>query len=714
MAMWPEDPATWRPGIALPCRRRTLGWPRLRNSVRPAMSPSDATATVPQLAVAVALPVPLPRTFDYAVPPEFEPRVAPGHRVEAPFGSRRLHGIVLRRFPIAESELPPERLRPLLAAPDDEPLLPPPVLTLCRFCARYYHNPIGEVLAAAVPAAIRRRKRRKAPPALGVPLATVASPAPVTLTTGQREALAAIEADLAASRFQVSLLQGVTGSGKTEVYLRAIATTLAAGRSALLLVPEIALTPQTLARIRARFPDAAVLHSQQSQRERGDNWERVRRGAARVVVGPRSAVFAPLERLGLVIVDEEHEPSYKQDSAPRYHARDLAIVRAREARCPVVLGSATPSLESWHNARTGRYRRLLLTERPGAAVLPAVEVVDLHEETRAVKGFPFISRRLERALRACLQRGEQAILFLNRRGFSTFLQCRACHEVLTCPRCDLALTYHQSRARAVCHGCERADPPPTRCSACGIGAVHYFGFGTERIEQELALRFPGVRCCRLDSDALADGTDLAETLERFRSGEAQLLVGTQMIARGLDFPNVTVVGVISADTALNLPDFRAAERTFQLLSQVTGRAGRAGLPGLSIIQTFSPGHPAIARAVAHDTDGFIEQELRHRERLGYPPFGRLARIVTSGRRERSTLRHAESLTAALRAHAETAQVLGPAPCPISKLKDRHRFMTLIKAPTRAALEPLLQAFDHAPRPPAGVRCALEIDPVSML
>jgi primosomal protein N' (replication factor Y) len=678
----------------------------------PPPSGPDPTPTLPL--AEVALPVPLPRGFHYLVPPELSECAGVGHRVRVPFGKRRLLGIVLARLPLEASDVPTARLKPLLEASDDDPVLPACILDLARFCARYYRAPIGEVLSAALPAVIRRRKRRKAPRLLDLP--ETGQPVLPDLTREQALALEEICRDVRDRRYGVTLLQGITGSGKTEVYLRAIGEALAQGRQALLLVPEIALTPQTLRRISERFPGTAVLHSRQSTAERGDAWERARRGLARVVVGPRSAVFAPLEDVGLIVVDEEHEPSYKQDNSPRYHARDLAIVRAMQADAAIVLGSATPSLESWRNARLGRYRRAVLTERPGGAALPRTEVVDLREETKAVKGFPFISRILYAQLQACLERGEQAILFLNRRGFSTFLQCRGCRHVLTCEGCDVALTFHRVRGLAICHGCDRESKPPTGCPACGEGSVHYFGFGTERIEEEVGRRFPGTTCCRLDSDVIAGGADLEEVLTRFRSGEAQVLVGTQMIARGLDFPRVTVVGVISADTALNLPDFRAAERTFQLLAQVSGRAGRAKLPGVTVIQTFCPAHPAVQRAVAHDTDGFVTGELAGRERLGYPPFGRLARLVVSGTRERTTLKAAEELALHLRTAAPPAEapVLGPAPCPISKLKSRFRYMILIKGAGRAALDPVLTMLDAAPRLPHNVRVAVDIDPVSML
>jgi primosomal protein N' (replication factor Y) len=678
-------------------------------------------------------------------------------RVRVPFGGRRVVGVCVR---LASSASLPEpagapqepalfegapvataarrALKDIEKALDREPALTPALLELTRFVAEYYRCSWGEAIQAALPGSVKRRIRKHAAaerevaariapadaPSSTPDLAPATAPSPgapppaLVLTPGQRDALDQILEPIRARTFAVTLVHGVTGSGKTEVYLRAIDETLRLGRCAILLVPEISLTPQTVARIRARFGDVGLLHSLQSDAERARHWERIRRGEVRVVVGPRSAVFAPVPNLGLIVVDEEHDASFKQDSVPRYHARDVAIVRARAEQAVAILGSATPSIESHVNAREGRYRGVYLPDRATRARLPDVEVVDLREEVKAVKGFPFISRRLEQVLKPALERGEQAILFLNRRGFSTFLQCKRCRHVLTCRECDVALTFHKANRLAVCHYCEAERPPPSECPKCLAPEVHYFGFGTERIEEEVARRFPGVRVQRVDSDAIEDAATLERVLEAFGRGEVQVLIGTQMVSKGLDFARVTVVGIISADTALNLPDFRSSERTFQLIAQVTGRAGRADLGGISIVQTFCPEHAAIRAARSHDSLGFLEHEIAHRRKLGYPPFARLARIVVSGPDESETARAAETIAGAMRAAPDTAEpepaaILGPAPAPLSVLRGRYRFMILLKARNRSSLKPMLEAAETC-RLPTKVRMAIDVDPASML
>jgi primosomal protein N' (replication factor Y) len=541
-------------------------------------------------------------------------------------------------------------------------------------------------------------------------------PPPPTLTAEQEQALAPIIDDVDARRFSTTLLLGITGSGKTEVYLRAIARALERGRGAIVLVPEIALTPQTERRFRARFgDDVAVLHSRQGGARSGE-WERVRAGKARVVVGPRSAVFAPVRDLGLVVVDEEHETSYKQENAPRYHARDTAIVRAKLASAPVVLGSATPSLESWENARRGRYRLARLRQRPTGALLPTCEIVDLAEEWRDVKGAPLLSRRLVTLLEEALGRGERAILYVNRRGFTTFLHCPRCGTVAKCPRCDIALAFHKKENATLCHFCHhRAPPPEGPCPTCGGPPLRQRGAGTERVEDAFRARFPGVSCARLDSDALREGERLEDVLAKFRSGAARVLVGTQMVAKGLDVHDVTVVGVISADTGLSLPDFRAAERTFQLVAQVAGRAGRGSRPGRTVIQTFSPDHPAIALAAKHDFESFAESELAARRALGYPPFGRLLKVLVRGERDERVRVEAERLVLDLKDSLDEkrARVLGPAPSPRAYLAGRFRWQALVKASSAAVVRELVARLEGR-KLEAGVDLAVDVDPYFLL
>ncbi|MEK7242534.1 MAG: primosomal protein N', partial [Planctomycetota bacterium] len=430
------------------------------------------------------------------------------------------------------------------------------------------------------------------------------------------------------------LLQGVTGSGKTEVYLRAIEEVLAMGRGAIVLVPEISLTPQAIERYGGRFGNIiAVLHSHLTGAERYDQWQAIRGGKARVVIGARSAVFAPVENLGLIVVDEEHEVTYKQETSPRYHAREVALMRAREEGAVVILGSATPSLETYFNAMMGRYQRAILSQRIGQRPLPMVEIVDMKEGFHEGRHTRLISRRLELYMKECLSRGEQALLFLNRRGFSPFVSCPRCGYVLRCKRCDIPLTYHKRQHSTICHYCSYEVKPQENCPECAGARLNYFGLGTERIEEEMGRYFPGYKALRMDSDSMKGRNAHAKALKSFERGEVQILVGTQMIAKGLDLPNVTLVGVISADTILNLPDFRAVERTFQLLAQVAGRTGRGPKGGRVVVQTFNPRQYAILAAAAHDYEGFADRELEYRRELGYPPFGYMARIVLVGQKE---------------------------------------------------------------------------------
>ena len=540
------------------------------------------------------------------------------------------------------------------------------------------------------------------------------------LTQAQAAALAEILAGVQSEAYAAYLLFGVTGSGKTEVYLQAIAAALSAGKTALVLVPEIALTPQLGARFRARFGDeVATFHSGLSQAERQTEWERVADGRARIGLGARSALFLPLRRLGVVVVDEEHESSFKQDESPRYHARDLAVWRARAEGATIVLGSATPSLETWHNAALGRYRRLDLPERVSSRPLPPVEVVPLQSSERVGSGI--FTKVLLDALTETFGKGEQAILFLNRRGYAPYVFCRECGHSFRCLACDVALTLHQRRGRLVCHYCGETHNAPDACPSCAGVQVETFGLGTERVEEEVRLLFPQVALARLDRDTVRRRQDLEQVLRSFRRGQAQLLVGTQMVAKGHDFPGVTLVGVIAADASLNFPDFRAAERTFQLLAQVAGRAGRGDKPGRVIVQAFEHGHYAVQAAAQHNYEGFVREELRHREELGYPPHGHLVRIRYEGENEAQTRKAAEDDACALRLAAEAAiqvpgvadvLLLGPAPAPLARLRGLFRHHILLKGPSRAALRAVLTGVGQ--RQARGVRTVVDVDPVNML
>ncbi|HJU72901.1 MAG TPA: primosomal protein N' [Gemmatimonadaceae bacterium] len=559
------------------------------------------------------------------------------------------------------------------------------------------------------------------------PFARISVPWPAfEPTSAQREAIGHITSAAAGS---VTLLHGVTGSGKTLVYLEALKQVLQRGRSAIVLVPEIALTPQTVGRFRAVFGDqVAVVHSALGDRERMVAWRALRAGTKRIAVGARSAIFAPLENVGAIVVDEEHEATYKQEETPRYHARDVAIVRARMEGAVVVLGSATPSLESWANAQGGRYKLLRLPERVGGAALPRVRVVDLRRDPahvqRETPRDPFrfvISEQLETALRDRLTRSEQSLLLLNRRGYSAFVQCNTCGDVVTCPRCSIALTYHRAPETLVCHYCAYRTPRRDRCERCGSPTLRRRGLGTQQLEELIGDRFPAARIARMDVDTTGGRFAHATILDRVGRGDADILLGTQMIAKGLDFPNVTLVGVVDADVGINLPDFRASERTFQLLSQVAGRAGRGPKGGEVIIQTRNPTHHAVRCAVAHDFEAFVREELPGRESPVYPPMVRLTRIVLSAIEEVTAADLAIAAVDWLRRvmqskHLSGISFVGPAPCPIEKIKLRWRWHVVIKADDAGQLTRLLTYFSQRfPVPSkAEARASIDRDPVTML
>ncbi|HEV8398213.1 MAG TPA: primosomal protein N' [Gemmatimonadales bacterium] len=549
------------------------------------------------------------------------------------------------------------------------------------------------------------------------PFAALSSPPPPALTADQQRVVAAIQ-NLPADT--PALIHGVTGSGKTLVYLDLLRGVVASGQGAILLVPEIALTPQTVARVRGVFGDqVAVLHSGLSDGERADAWRALRRGERRVAVGPRSAVFAPVQRLGAIVVDEEHDPSYKQGTAPRYHARDAAVERARlEGGARLILGSATPSLETLDHAARGRVATLTLPERVGARPLPPVEVIDLKTAPRVVEAgaIPW-TEALDGAVSAALARGEQTILLLNRRGFATFVQCPACGNVPGCPQCAIALTVHQTPAAMRCHYCGHEESVPEICAICGHATQRLRGLGTQQLEHFVAARFPAARIARMDLDTTSTKWSHHHILERVARGEVDILLGTQMIAKGLDFPNVTVVGVVDADTGLHFPDFRAAERTFQLVAQVAGRAGRGPKGGRVYVQTRSPDHHAIRAAAAHSMDAFAEAELPHRTPPNppYPPSVGLVRFVVSGREQARTAAIAARVAAWLRRAgterlAGALTVLGPAPCPITRLRGLWRWHVLVKAAEARALGRVVRAW----RAKSHRAVTVDRDPVSLL
>ncbi len=595
---------------------------------------------------------------------------------------------------------------------------------------------------------------------------------PIELNDDQRRADDELRPRVAAGGFSVSLLHGITGSGKTELYLRAIAAAVEAGRQAIVLVPEIALTPQTARRFMARFKRVAILHSGLSASQRHKYWQRLAQGHADVVVGARSAVFAPVPRLGVIVVDEEHESSYKQDSAPRYHGRDVAIKRGQIEGAPVILGSATPSLETWWRvtrptAGTNpappapsdptapiapksapmampfaaapsplpNYHLLTLPRRVRGLALPEVELVDLRQERRLRRGIHLISMRLERLIGQTIAAGRQAIILINRRGYSNYVYCPSCTQVIQCKYCDATMTYHRSAdshahggsleqglhsGQLHCHYCLAVNPLPSQCPQCGK-KLSLFGLGTQRVEEELIQKFPGLKFARVDSDSMRSGRDYETLLARFGRGEVQVLLGTQMIAKGLDYPNVTLVGIISGDTALSLPDFRAAERTFQLITQVAGRAGRGDVPGRVVLQTFQPDDPTIQAAIRQDYLSFARTELGHRREVRLPPLTRMVRIILRDHESDRLHDRSERLAAELAGAVADAggkldavQLRGPMPCPISRIAGYYRDQIVLIAPTARPLQNLLAIVRKSSELTKAERVAVDVDPVSLL
>jgi len=799
----------------------------------------------------VALPVPLDQPFTYSLPETLRHRVKPGSRVVAPFGARKLAGVVLA----CHSRKPVQPARDVLRLLDEQPALTPELLELGRWIAEYYCAPLGEVLKAmlplggethadkmvsltqeghdaarqfmhsttpddpfvkvlralekrpltekylrkrlpdsatalrslqrkgfltidsvvkdrdpllarggrliveaidlaAAPAKLSRGERwlveflerhpgshdvapllverkdvvtlaRRLAKSGAVRIHRVLAQGPaasngdrtVVLNSAQQTALDAISQSLHSSSFQTFLLHGVTGSGKTEVYLRAIDQALAAGKTSLLLVPEIALTPAMASQFFARFGDAvAILHSAFTGLERSEQWRRVRDGKARVVVGTRSSVFAPVENLGLIVVDEEHESSYKQDETPRYNGRDVAIVRARTAGATVVLGSATPSLESRYNVERGKYRLLELPERIEQRPLPHVQIIDMRTEFVETGRQDLFSRPFEEAVKGRLADGEQIMILLNRRGFSTIVACRKCGHRMECRDCSLALTYHRGERKLLCHYCNYIEPVPSKCPKCDSEYVYFLGTGAEKVEDALRQRFPKARIARLDRDSVR-GRDHYETiLNAFREKSYDILVGTQMIAKGHDIPNVTFVGVVSADVGLGLPDFRAAERTFQLLTQVAGRAGRGHRPGQVLLQTLNPDHYAIRFAAAQDYEGFYRKELHFRRMMHYPPFTAMASLLVRSKKLEEALTLSGKLGQHLRDLPQGIRMLGPAAAPVVRLKTDYRYQFLLKAASRRVLaEVLRKARDYAlARNWPATALVMDVDPMSLM
>jgi primosomal protein N' (replication factor Y) len=617
---------------------------------------------------------------------------------------------------------PATRLRVELAATSPERKLNKPERELKAFLELHpgSHNLKDLESALAHASAAARSLARHGVVTLVSDIAGVTAGAvrtPHTLNPAQQAAYDAIEKGIAARQFRAFLLYGVTGSGKTEIYLNAIQTVVAQGRGALLLVPEIALTPAMAGQFFSRFGDrVAILHSAFTGVERTEQWRRIRSGSASVVVGTRSGVFAPVRNLGLIVVDEEHDGSYKQEETPRYNGRDVALVRAQAAHACVVLGSATPSLESRFNAERGKYTLLTLPGRIEDRPMPEVELIDMRQEFLETRKQATFSRKLIDAIGQRIENGEQTIVLLNRRGFSSFVACRACGERVQCVNCALTLTFHKRDRRLLCHYCGYAEKVPTVCPKCAGDHVYFLGVGSERVEEELHRAFPAARIARLDRDTVTGKRQYETILDGFREGSYDILVGTQMIAKGHDIPNVTLVGVVSADVGLGMPDFRAAERTFQLLTQVAGRAGRGNLPGIVLIQTINPDHYAVRMAAAQDYAAFYEKEIAFRRAMSYPPFTAMANIRVRSDKKELALRLSGELGMLLTPPPENLRVMGPAEAPVPRLKAEYRYQLLIKSASRVALNALLQkvrAFAIDRKWPA-TALVIDVDPLSLM
>lgn len=744
----------------------------------------------------VVVPLPLNKSLDYLIPPEFYPMIAVGMRVLVPLEKRKVTGYIIGLKDFSSIE----NLKSIEKVLDPYPLFGPMDLSFFKWIANYYFSSLGEVIKCALPAGINIHspKSRLVKPRLekvvrinedrlrqlsfselkqlfqktprqfeilkllrkqgemrqkqilsfthtapGV-LRSLESKGliqsfrkevyrtpdsgeyrenyfPLQLTPEQNQAIKKIISKLKEKRYAPFLLHGVTGSGKTEVYLSAIQAALEVGRTALVLVPEIALTPQLISRFKSRFGiKIAQLHSRLSAGERFDEWRRILKGEASIVIGARSAIFAPLKSLGVIVVDEEHDPAYKQEERIRYNARDLALVKAKIHQAVVILGSATPAIETFYNTRIRKINYLHLSRRIDNRPLPQVEVIDMRREYPGT----ILSRRLKEAIQERWQRGEQTILFLNRRGFSPMVICRKCGFVPRCPNCNISLVFHQNEQLLLCHYCNFAQPTFPRCCKCHSDKIGSLGFGTERLEKEVGQLFRDLKVGRLDRDTTAKKHALSRILNQFHQGKTELLIGTQMITKGHDIPRVTLVGVINADQSLNFPDFRAGERTFQLLTQVAGRAGRGEVPGTVIIQTYNPEHPSIQMAINQDFSAFYKKEISPRQELGFPPFARLVNFRIIGPDISRTKEKAHQLGVLSRTLQEKEnpfqkhiEILGPAEAPREKLKGKYRFQMLVKSPDYRILHSFTEKILTEVIPqvkPAGVKISVDVDPIDLL
>ena len=659
--------------------------------------------------VEVAVNLPLDKLFFYSVPDELRKKIAVGKRILVPFRRENLLGYIIGIT--AKCDIRP--VKPIISVIDEVASLDEKMLKLAGWVSEYYCAPLGEVIKTALPPGVRKiykRPPKKIPP----PDEPAQRSLALALNPQQEEAFKTIHSSISDESPAVLLIHGITASGKTELYLQAISEVLARKKQAIVLVPEISLTPQAQERFAGRFGRQAILlHSRLTNSERAGAWREIHSGKINIVIGARSAIFAPLKKLGLIIIDEEHENSYKQNESPRYHARDVAIKRAQLSNALVLLGSATPSLESFYMARR-EYKLVHLTKRIDDRCLPEVEIVDMRREFSGKRHLLF-SGRLMNALEEVLKIKKQAIILLNRRGYSTFLICKGCGYVVRCKHCSVSLTYHSGREVLRCHYCGHEEPLPPVCPGCNKNYIRRLGVGTQQVEKRMRQLFPYARIQRMDSDITRKRRSHIDILKRFEQREIDILIGTQMIAKGLDFPEVTLVGVISADTALNLPDFRASERTFQLLTQVAGRAGRGASPGKVIIQTYNPAHYAIRCAKMHDYISFYNKEMDFRRQLLYPPFTHFIAILLRGRNEKEVSKASAELSELLEERCpDTIKVLGPIPAPLPKIRGKFRYQLILKGSRPDELRALLKESLTCLHREKGVEVVVDVDPVSML
>ncbi|NQT46705.1 MAG: primosomal protein N' [Candidatus Omnitrophica bacterium] len=661
--------------------------------------------------VELAFGLPINNTFHYAIPERLQESICVGKRVWAPFGSRRLIGYVLGFA--AKPEVP--RVKEIESVIDEEPILNGELLELAERISEYYCSSLGEAIEAAVPAPLKRGKTKVTSRTKDLFVEEIEPSNDLVPTKEQSIALEAINKSVFDKKKDVFLLHGVTSSGKTEVYLQAIGRALKRGLFSIVLIPEISLTPQTVERFKARFKEeVAVLHSRLSGGQHFEQWQLIKKGKAHIVVGARSALFAPVGKLGLIVVDEEHESSYKQEDIPRYNARDAARMRAHIAGCPLILGSATPSMESYYEARRGRYKLLTLNERIDNRPMPTVRIVDMCKQLGGRKRSLVFSRALQANLGTVLKEGKQAILFLNRRGFSTFISCRSCGFVMKCKRCDSTLVFHFKQNELRCHYCNKRSEAPRICPECESSYIGHFGIGTEKVESEVHRLFPGARIERMDTDVTRKRGSHERILGAFKRGHIDILVGTQMIAKGLDFPQVTLVGVVSADITLNLPDFRASERTFDLLTQVGGRAGRGEDKGSVIVQTYTPEHYTIKSALHHDYGEFYDKEILSRKELSLPPFTKIVKMTLRSSKEEKAKAAASIMKDRLKEvfTKKGVKIIGPAPSPMVRLRGQYRWNIMLKGKDPAKICSVLRKEVLGLRG-IGAFLTVDVDPISL-